>query len=144
MKDHNLNTRIMAVIGTLLLWVPIIGVLLVSFYRLLREGLLNIDYLFPAQVFQIVLLGAALLLWSALRAHAFVRPIDWGIIVLLVSLAFALFAPGAWPVSLRTSAVILFDLADLYLGIIGFRLIRHIPAVSPPENPPDPLHSTSP
>ena len=53
--------------GQILAWLPIAAPILFSGARLGRGGMFRFDYLMPAELFPLVLVGGGLLLWAALR-----------------------------------------------------------------------------
>lgn len=70
-------TKSLAIIGTLLVALPILAPFLFSIFFLLRSGQFHFDYLMPAELFTLVLVGGGLLLWAAIRTHAQVKMIGW-------------------------------------------------------------------
>lgn len=70
-------TKIQAILGTILVWFPILMPVLFSISRLIQTGHFNFDFLMPAEMFVFVLAGAGLLLWAAIRAQAWLKLIGW-------------------------------------------------------------------
>jgi hypothetical protein len=87
MKNQSTFTKILAITGTLLIWFPILAPILLSATYAMQERKLRFDYLMPAELFPFALLGGIMLLWAALRVHAWRRMIGWGLVVALVMLA---------------------------------------------------------
>ena len=78
MRKNIILSKILAILGTVLIWLPIAFPLGFAAIRLMQGGRLLLDYLMPAELFPLVLLGSALLLWAAHRegrllAYAFMR-----------------------------------------------------------------------
>ncbi len=67
MDNKHIFTKILALAGTILAWLPVAAPILFSGARLGRGGMFHIDYLMPAELFPLVLAGGGLLLWAALR-----------------------------------------------------------------------------
>ena len=130
--------RILAIVGTVLVWFPIVAPILLSVAFLVRVGRFGLDYLMPAELFPIVLVGAALLIWAAVRARSRRKLIIWGLaiaVALLVGsqalavvtgLASGATEPaGVWWV-LVVAGIIGLDLAVIALGVGGILLLRDL------------------
>jgi hypothetical protein len=72
-------TKIQAILGTILVWLPILMPVFFSISRLIQTGHFNFDFLMPAEMFVFVLAGAGLLLWAAIRAQAWLKLIGWSL-----------------------------------------------------------------
>ncbi len=77
MEEKNLFTKILAIVGTVLVWLPLLAPLLFFVGRIVagRRGV--IDYLMPGELFPVVLLGGGALLWAALRARSRQKLVGW-------------------------------------------------------------------
>ena len=87
MKNQNLLTKILAILGNILGWFPILAPIVLAFAALITRGRFLLDFLMPAELFPIALAGSLLLLWAGLRAHSHWQLIAWGLgiaILLLV------------------------------------------------------------
>lgn len=134
MVQKNVLTKILAIAGTVLLWFPILFMAASFIGHLIRSGRFLGDYLLPAELFLVVLAGALLLLWAALRAKTLVKPIMWGLIAgvvflvggqliaMLTGLASGEREAVGLPWMLVLGAILLYDLLVLYLAIIGILL----------------------
>ncbi len=128
-------TRILAIAGTVLLWFPLIAMVVLAVLHLVRSGQLMADYLIPGELFFVVLAGAALLLWAALRSKILLKPVVWGCVLavatlvlsqtmaVVTGLASGLNEFSGWRMVLVAGLLILYDLAVLFLAITGIRLI---------------------
>lgn len=128
-EKKDVLTKILAIVGTVLVWLPIAAPLLFGLLHSLRSGRVLIDYLMPAELFPVVLLGSSLLLWAALRVRAYHKLIGWalgiGIAALVGSqwlaevtgLASGDIEQTGWQFVLVFS---IFSLYDLCVVIIGF------------------------
>jgi len=76
-EEKNLFTKILAIVGTVLVWLPLLAPLLFFVGRIVagRRGV--IDYLMPGELFPVVLLGGGALLWAALRARSRQKLVGW-------------------------------------------------------------------
>lgn len=63
-------TRILAVAGTVLAWLPILATVLTGLIGSLMRRRFMVDYLMPAELCFFALLGNGLLLCAVLRAHS--------------------------------------------------------------------------
>ena len=70
MVKRSTLTKTLALSGTALVWLPLIAPVLFSLLRLVRGAPFRIDYLMPAELFPLVLVGGLLLVGSALSARA--------------------------------------------------------------------------
>ena len=141
--------KILALTGTILAWFPLLFPLFLSIIFYLARGMLHFDYLMPAELFPLALLGAVLLLWAALRtwihrkaialsmAAAIVFFLGMNIIALFTGLASGTTEPSGWPWILVHLALLCYTLSLLVLAILGLLLFRQIASDS--NNPPPPV-----
>ncbi len=136
MGKRDTLAKVLGAIGTVLVWLPIAAPLVFSLLLAGRSRQWRIDFLMPAELFLVALVGWALLLGAALRARLRVRPIAWvmGIAVgLLVGgqalasvsgLADGRIEPSGiwWVLVLATLAG--YTLCLVGLGILGILLMR--------------------
>ena len=131
-------TKILAGAGTLLVWVPIAAPVFLTAAELIKEGLFRLDYLMPAELFPLALVGGGLLLWAALRRRGRRGLIGWSLgsaVILLVGLqelaevtglASGRTAPGGWQSALVTAGLIGYILAVVVTGVGGALLLRDL------------------
>jgi hypothetical protein len=62
--------KILAVVGIILVWLPILAPVIFSAISMIGARIFRFDFLMPAELFLFALAGALLLLWAALRAKA--------------------------------------------------------------------------
>ncbi len=84
MENKSLITKILAVAGAVLVWIPILFTLITGIMGSISMGELCIDYLMPAEMFLFALAGAVLLLWAAVRSKLCLKPIAAGFIAMPV------------------------------------------------------------
>ena len=70
MAKKDILTKALAIAGTVLVWIPILAPILFSAAFLIQTGSFRLDYLMPAELFPLALLGGGFLVWAALRARA--------------------------------------------------------------------------
>ena len=138
MEKNGVFTKILAIGGVVLVWLPLLAPILFSLARLLEGGMFRFDYLMPAELFPFALAGDALLVWAALRARARVKLIAWGlggaIVLLGGSQALAVVSglangttdPGGWAWALVIGALAAYIMALLAVGIGGGMLVRDV------------------
>lgn len=79
MRKAEIGTKALAVTGTALAWIPILAPIVLSLIFRLARGWFRFDYLMPAELFPVALLGGVLLVWAALRARSRRRHIGWSL-----------------------------------------------------------------
>ena len=138
MKKKNVLTQILAIAGAALVWFPILAPILLTVIALITNHLFQFDYLMPAELFPFALVGGGLLLWAALRAHARLSLISWGLgiaagmlvggqaLAVVTGLASGEIEPtGLWWMLVLASLVI-FSLALVAIGVGGVLLLRDL------------------
>ena len=86
-ENKSVFTKILAIVGTVLVGLLILVPILLGIVSLFQDGRFRLDYLMPAELFPLVLVGGGLLLWAALRQRRFRGLIGWGLgsaVILLV------------------------------------------------------------
>jgi hypothetical protein len=68
MKKKEVLAKILAIVGSALVWLPILAPVLLSILIIIKEHMFGFDYLMPAELFPVTLVGGGLLIWAALRA----------------------------------------------------------------------------
>ncbi len=138
MGNRNIWTKILAIAGSVLVWLPIAAPILFSVPRLLRAPQFSMDYMMPAELFPMVLVGAALLIWAAVRARsqrALIGGALGGAVALLVGgqalavvtgLASGETEPVGLPWAAVLGALLLYDAAVVALGVGGVLLLRDL------------------
>jgi hypothetical protein len=149
LEKKGLLTKILASVGTLLVWFPILAPVFFSVALLLAEGIFRFDYLMPAELFPVVLVGGGLLIWAALRARSRRELIGWGygiaagllvggqLLAVVTGLASGDTEPeGGWWM-LVLAAIVLYSLAVIVIGVGGVLLLRDL--FRPPRSPTESL-----
>ncbi|MCU0523162.1 MAG: hypothetical protein MUF84_21060 [Anaerolineae bacterium] len=138
MKTKAILTRAIAIVGTVLVWLPILAPVLFSAALFARAHVFRFDYLMPAELFPVILIGGALLVWAALRARSRHGLIGWGLGVAAVLLtggqalavATGLASGATEPTGLWFTLVIAtivgFNLAVIAIGVGGILLLRDL------------------
>ncbi len=138
MGKNDALTKILAIVGTGLVWLPILAPILFSLIRFMEMGGFMFDYLMPAEGFPLVLVGGGLLIWAAIRAKSHVRWMAWmlGIAVVLLiggqalavvtGLASGEIEPTGWQWFLVLATLAGYTFAVIGMGIGGIRLINYL------------------
>jgi len=79
MKKKNTFTKILAGAGTILVWLPLLAPVFFSVISLMSDGVFRFDYLMPAELFPMIILGFGLLVWAAIRAKMRLKLIIWSL-----------------------------------------------------------------
>lgn len=146
MKQRSPLTRTLALIGTILVLLPIAFMLLTSAMGTARSGSFRMDYLIPGELFPLIVIGGGLLLAAARLSNSDNRrliELSFAVAVaaLILSQGLAVvtgLASGETPAEgLPWIAVLallaLYDLAVLALGVGGARLVAELFAQHPEE-----------
>ena len=138
MHNRNTFTKALAISGTVLVWIPLLAPLIFGMLSWIFDGVWRLDYLMPAELFVLVLVGGGLLLWAARRAGIFFGFLAWGLgiaVLALISsqltavvtgLASGETAIGGWQWALVMGLLVVYIAAVAMIGIGGLRLLRHL------------------
>ena len=69
MGKKGILTKILAIVGTVSVWLPVLAPVLFSLLMYFPECIFRFDYLMPAELFPVAMIGGAALTWAALRAR---------------------------------------------------------------------------
>jgi hypothetical protein len=138
MEKKSVFTKILAILGTILVWFPILAPVLFGIAALFSRGRFLFDYLMPAEFFPIELIGALLLLWAALRMRSWLKLILWGsacaVLLLVGSQALAVVTGlasgetepvGLWWM-LTLVGILGYVIALVVIGVGGILLLRDL------------------
>lgn len=136
MTEKETLTKSLAVIGTVLVWFPLLAPVVLTTILLVQEGTFRFDYLMPAELFWFALAGGLLLLFAAWRQGAYRELIGGGLgaaaALLLGTQGLAVItglasgereAAGFWFILVNT-LLVLFILALLATAVGGLLLLR--------------------
>ncbi len=134
MRKTNRITKILAITGTILVAIPILAPIIFTIIRLMSTGNFQLDYLMPAEIGLLVLIGGGLLIWAAIRSRHYLKWISWssGVALFLIisgqglaigtGLASGQVEPTGWQFSIVMASIIGYDLAVIALLIGGILL----------------------
>ena len=138
MENKGVLTKVLALAGTVLVWIPIMLTILTSLIGAVSYRILRFDYLMPAELFPVALLGALLLLWAAKRAPSQRKLIGWGLgaavvfliggqaIAVVSGLASGAIEPTGWIWALVITSIAFYSLALIEIGVAGVLLVRNL------------------
>ena len=137
MEKKGILTKALAIVGTVLVWIPILAPVLFSAAFLVQAHVFRFDYLMPAEIFPVALTGGCLLLWAASArarrwliggslAAAVVLPVAGQALASITGLASGRTEPAGWPWALVLASLALYVLALVVLGVGGALLVRDL------------------
>ena len=138
MEKKDILTKILAIVGTMLVWFPILAPVLASVAAMTRARMFRFDYLMPAELFPVALVGGCLLLWAALRARSRLNLIVWGlgiaigslvggqVLAVVTGLASGETEPAGWWWALVLASIVVYSLALVVIGIGGLLLLHDL------------------
>ena len=138
MEKKDVLTKILAVFGTVLMWLPVLAPIILGVGSLVFAGMFRFDYLMPAELFPSAVLGGAMLLWAALRTHSHRKLIGWGLVTAVVmlfggqaiavvtGLASGKTEPTPLLMALVLTPIMIYALALAVVGVGGVQLSRDL------------------
>ncbi len=136
MEKVSVLTKILAVAGTVVVWLPIVAPFFFALALLFRRGRFLLDYLMPAELAGVAFVGGALLTWATIRAHSRRALIGWSlgiaVVVLLAGEGLGVLLgfpsgeahPTWWQMGLVISSIVVYTLAVIAMGVGGILLLR--------------------
>ncbi|CEO90198.1 hypothetical protein [Syntrophaceticus schinkii] len=138
MENRGVLTKVLAVAGTVLVWIPILFTIITAVIGTIYARRVRFDFLMPAELFPIALVGALLLLWAAQRARSQRKLIGWGLVsmtaflfggqalAVVSGLASGAAEPTGWAWALVVASIALYSLALIGVCIAGVLLVRKL------------------
>jgi hypothetical protein len=138
MEKKGVFTNILAIVGTVLVWFPILAPVLLSVALIITEHIFRFDYLMPAELFLATLVGGGLLIWAALRARSRRGLIGWGlgiaagllvggqVLAVVTGLASGETEPAGWWWALVLASIVVYSLALVVIGVGGVLLLHDL------------------
>ena len=138
MEKKGVLTKMLAIVGTVLMWFPILAPVLLSVAVIIKGRMFRFDYLMPAELFPAALVGGGLLMGAALRARSRRGLIGWGLgaavgfliggQALAVAAGFASgdVEPAGWLLALVLASIAVYSLALVIVAVAGMLLVRDL------------------
>jgi hypothetical protein len=138
MEKKDNFTKILTLLGTILIWFPVLAPLLAGIALLFRDGMFRFDYLMPAELFLSALIGGAILFWAAVRARSYHKLIGWGMVsavallfggqglAVVTGLASGTTEPTPLLMGLVITPIILYAVILAGVGVCGVLLWREL------------------
>jgi hypothetical protein len=145
--ERNILTKVLAIVGTALVWLPILAPVVLTVPGFMIEHRLLFDYLMPAELFPVALVGGGLLMGAALRARSRRGLVGGGLGVAAGSLvggqALAVAAgfasgdvePAGWLFALVVGSIAVYSLALVAIAVGGALLVRDLFRPLRPRSP---------
>lgn len=136
MENKDVLTKILAIVGTVLVWLPVLAPVVLSMAAIIEERVFRFDYLMPAELFPVALVGGGLLIWAALRVRLHRRLIGWGlgiavgslvggqVLAIITGLASGETEPDGWRWALVLASIVVYSLTLVVIGVGGVLLLR--------------------
>jgi hypothetical protein len=138
MENKGTLIKVLAVAGTIFVWLPILAPILFGVISLIADGIFRFDYLMPAELGLFAFGGGILVLVAAIRARLHRKLIDWSLGIALVMMAGIMVIPvltgladgstpiGGWEWMLMLGILAAYTLAVVAIGVGGILLLRDL------------------
>ena len=138
MEKKGVLTKVLAIVGTVLVWSPILATIVISVAGSIGDRVFRFDWLMPAELFPAAFAGGGLLMWAALQARLRRDLIGWGLGVMVglltggqalavaTGLASGETGPAGWIWALAVASVVVYSLALVEIGAAGVLLVRDL------------------
>ena len=130
--------RVLTILGNILIWLPILAPIFFSTIAFVATRQFLFDYLMPAELFPLFLIGAGFLFWVAHILHMYqkfilmcfiiaVSSLILGQVLAVISgLASGDIPPADWPWMLVILSLIVYITALIAIGIKGLLLLKNL------------------
>lgn len=138
MSQKNRLNIFLAVLGTLLVWIPILAPAFFTVVRYVRSGLFRFDYLMPAELGLLAFAGGLLLFWVSIRIHVYQKVVATCLATMFLTLVGGMAlasatgsASGAmdragWQWTLVALSLVLYSIALVILVFCGLFLVKEV------------------
>ena len=130
MQKKDRLSKILAILGTALVWLPVLAPVILGFLSLGMDGIYRFDYLMPAELGIVVFAGGAALLWAALRTGLRRKIIAWGFGLaagsIAILMAFGDVVPGSLEWGIVIGLLATYSIAIVVMGIGGTLLCKDL------------------
>jgi len=130
MEKKDTLSKILDIVGTVLVWIPVLAPVVFGFVSLGIDGIYRFDYLMPAELGILAFVGGVSLLWAAIRSKSRQGIIAWGLGIMAGSIAILMAVgdvePGSLEWAIAIGLLIAYSLAIVVMGIGGVLLWRDL------------------
>lgn len=138
MENKGALTKVLSIAGTVLVWLPILAPILFGAISFIADGVFRFDYLMPAELFFLVIIGGGLLLWAAVRSHLRWKLFGWTLVIAaalffgmqalaeVTGLADGSTPMGGWQWMLVLGTLVLYIVTVIAIDIGGVLLLRDL------------------
>lgn len=138
MSSNNFFSKALVVGGAVLVWLPLLAPLFFGVISYVTDGVFRFDYLMPAELFLVVLVGGGMLVWAAQRSGVYLKPILLGMVeaimaliaaqatAVVTGLASGETAVGGWQWAVVLALLALYWLAVAFTGVMAIALLREL------------------
>ena len=123
-------SKILAVLGTVLVWFPVLAPVILGFVPLLSDGIYRFDYLMPMELGMVAFAGGILLIWGTIRTRLRRKIIAWGLGLAagsaVILMAIGDVVPGSLEWGIAIGLLVTYSLALVVMGIGGILLCRDL------------------
>ena len=128
MEKNGTLSKVLVIVGTVLVWFPILAPIVLGFISWVADGTYHLDYLMPAELGILVFVGGASLLWAAILVKSQRWIIAWGLGIavgsIAILMAFGDVVPGSLEWAIVIGLLISYSLAIVVMGVGGVLLWR--------------------
>jgi len=71
MGNKDSCTKILAILGSILVWLRLLAPFIFGIASLIGDGMFRFDFLMPAELLPMELAGAGMLIWAAFRSRRY-------------------------------------------------------------------------
>ena len=148
MGKHDALAKTLAIVGTLLVVLPLVAPLALSLRSIGRPGGYRLDYLMPFEVYPVTLVGMLMIVWASFRARLHKRAVGITIAVMLGALVLAGVAAQVtgiaqsveqletWRYVLTAGLGVVSILAQIALAVVGGMLVKDLFTAQADATPP--------
>lgn len=130
MEKKDVLSKILAIVGTMLVWFPILAPLVLGFVSLGMDGIYRFDFLMAAELGILAFAGGVLLIWGAIRTRVRQRIITWGLGLaagsIAILMAFGDVKPDSLGWGIAIGLLIMYSMAIVIMGIGGVLLWKDV------------------
>lgn len=138
MKTKSVLAKVFAVIGTVLIWLPVLFMFLTAIIGSIAAKKLLFDYMMLAEFFVVVLIGVVLLFAAGILSKTMPKWLGWSSAIAVIALAGAQLTavasglahgdrePTGYIFGFVIGLIMLYNLLVVGIGVLGIRLVKRL------------------